>query len=95
MELRFWIDPETGLPHIFDHRATAQKEMTKKSKQAYPAGWDEERIRKLAEHYDKQAEDEQVAEHEAAFLAEGQTVMVVPTELVPAIVKLISEKRPA
>jgi len=30
MELRFWIDPETGLPHIFDHRATAQKEMTKR-----------------------------------------------------------------
>jgi len=56
---------------------------------------DEERIRKLAEHYDHQTEDEQVAEHEAAFLADGQTVMVVPTELVPEIVKLISKKRPA
>src|SRR5208283_4891297 len=72
---------------------TEEKEMTKRRKEAYPAGWDEERIRKLAEHYDNQAEDEQVAEHEAPFLAEGQTVMVVPTELVPAIVKLISEKR--
>jgi len=69
--------------------------MTKKKKQAYPVGWDEERIRKLAEHYDNQTEDEQVAEHEAAFLADGQTVMVVPTELVPAIVKLISKKQPA
>jgi hypothetical protein len=69
--------------------------MTRKKKQVYPAGWDEERIRKLAEHYDHQTEDEQVAEHEAAFRAEGQTVMVVPTELVPAIVKLISKKRPA
>jgi hypothetical protein len=69
--------------------------MTKKKRQVYPAGWDEERIRKLAEHYDNQTEDEQVAEHEAAFLAEGQTVMVVPTELVPEIVKLISQKRPA
>ncbi|HKI20154.1 MAG TPA: hypothetical protein VKA15_19850 [Isosphaeraceae bacterium] len=69
--------------------------MTKKKNQAYPAGWDEERIRKLAEHYDNQTEDEQVAEHEAAFRAEGQTVMVVPTELVPEIVKLISKKRPA
>lgn len=49
----------------------------------------------LAEHYDNQAEDEQVAEHEAAFVAEGQTVMVVPTELVPQIVKLISKKRSA
>ncbi len=69
--------------------------MTKKREQVYPAGWDEARVRKLAEHYDSQTEDEQVAEHEAAFLAEGQTVMVVPTELVPAIVKLINEKRPA
>ncbi len=64
-------------------------------KQAYPAGWDEERIRKLADHYDSQTEAEQVAEHEAAFLADGQTVMVVPTALVPEIVKLISKKRPA
>jgi len=69
--------------------------MTHKKKQAYLAEWDEERIRKLAEHYDHQTEDEQVAEHEAAFRADGQTVMVVPTELVPEIVKLIGKKRPA
>lgn len=70
--------------------------MTKKDKkQTYPEGWNEERVRKLAEHYDNQSEDEQVAEHEAAFQAEGQTTMVVPTELVPEIVKLISKKQPA
>jgi hypothetical protein len=69
--------------------------MSKKKNQKYPAGWNEERIRELAEHYDNQTEDEQVAEHEAAFLAKDQTVMVVPTELVPEIVKLISKKRPA
>lgn len=90
MNLRFWIDPETGLPHIVDHPA-----VSKKKNQTYPVGWDEERIRQLAEHYDNQTEDEQVAEHEAAFLAEGQTTMVVPSELVPEIVKLISKKRPA
>ena len=69
--------------------------MNKKKKQNYPAGWNEERVRKLAEHYDNQTEDEQVAEHKAAMQAAGQTVMVVPTELVPQIVKLISKKRPA
>jgi len=68
--------------------------MTKR-KQKYPAGWDEKRIRKLAEHYDNQTEDEQVAEHEAAFRAKSQTVMVVPTELVPQIIKLINRRRPA
>ena len=46
--------------------------MSKKKEETYPSGWDEARIRKLAEHYDKQTEDEQVSEHEAAFLAEGQ-----------------------
>ena len=69
--------------------------MSKKKKQVYPLGWDEARVRKLAEHYDNQTEDDQVAEHEAAFRAEGQTVMVVPTELVPAIIKMIATKRPA
>jgi hypothetical protein len=69
--------------------------MTKKKKAEYPAGWDEGRIRKLAEHYEHQTEDEQLAEHEAAFRAEGQTVIVVPTELVPEIVKLIGKRRPA
>jgi hypothetical protein len=68
--------------------------MTKKTKPEYPAGWDEERVRKLAEHYETQTDDEHVAEHEAAMQAKGnQTVMVVPTELVPEVVKLISKKR--
>jgi len=66
--------------------------MTKKKKQDYPAGWDEERVQKLAEYYDNQTEDEQAADHEAAMNGEGQTVMVVPTELEPEIVKLINKK---
>jgi hypothetical protein len=74
---------------------TEKKEMNKKEKQNYPAGWDEERVRKLAEYYHNQTEDQQVAEHEAALRAEGHTVMVVPTELVPEIVKLINKKKPA
>lgn len=69
--------------------------MTRNKKQRYPAGWDEGRVRKLAEHYDRQSEDEQEAEHQSALRAKGHTVMVVPTELVPQIVKLMSKKRPA
>jgi hypothetical protein len=75
--------------------ASVGKKMIKKEKKAYPDGWDEHQIRQLAEYYDNQTEDEQVAEHEAAFLAEGQTVMVVPTELVPEIIQLIAKKQPA
>lgn len=69
--------------------------MKRTKKQKLPAGWTEERIRQLAEYYDNQTEDEQVAEHEAALRAEGHTVMVVPTELVPDILKLITKKRTA
>jgi hypothetical protein len=64
-------------------------------KQKLPRGWSEGRVRKLAEYYDNQSEDDQVAEHEAAMRAPGHTVMVVPTELVPEIVKLIARKHPA
>ncbi|MBM4071329.1 MAG: hypothetical protein FJ271_20685 [Planctomycetes bacterium] len=71
------------------------KSKSKSKRQRFPAGWDQDRVRKLAEHYDNQTEDEQVAEHEAARRAENQTIMVVPTELVPEIVRLINKKRPA
>jgi len=69
--------------------------MKRAKKQKMPPGWTEEQIRALAEYYDNQSEDEQVAEHEAAPRARGHTVMVVPTELVPEIVKLIEKKKTA
>jgi hypothetical protein len=68
---------------------------TKPQKQKYPPGWDEARVRKLAEYYDNQTDEEAVAEIEAALNDDNQTMMMVPTELVPAIVKLINKKRPA
>lgn len=68
---------------------------TRKKKQQYPPGWDEARVRKLAEHYDQQTDDEAVAEIEAALNDKNQTLMMVPTELVPKIVKLINKNRPA
>jgi hypothetical protein len=67
--------------------------MSKVKKQSLPPGWTQERVRKLAEHYDNQSEEEQAAEHVAALRAEGTTVMVVPTELVPEIERLITKKR--
>jgi hypothetical protein len=68
---------------------------TKPKKQKYPTGWNEARVRKLAEYYDNQTDEEAVAEIEAALNDENQTMMMVPTELVPEIVKLINKKRPA
>jgi hypothetical protein len=62
-------------------------------KQRLPKGWTEEKIRKLADHHDNLTEDEQAAEIEGGLTEENQTVMVVPTELVPELVKLINNKR--
>jgi hypothetical protein len=64
----------------------------KRKKQRLPRGWTEAQIQRVIAHYENQTEEEAVAEDEAAFKAEGQTVMVVPTELVPEIRKLIARK---
>ena len=64
----------------------------KASRQKFPPGWDEKRVRKVLEHYENQSEDEAVAEDEAAYQAEGQTVMIVPTKLVPAIRQLLGRR---
>jgi len=63
--------------------------------QRLPWGWTEKRIRELAAHHDQQTEQEQAAEIEAALSAKDQTLMVVPTELVPEIQALIARKRGA
>ena len=64
-------------------------------KQSLPLAWTEKRIRELATHHDQQTEEEQAAEIEAALSAKDQTLMVVPTELVPEIQALIARKRGA
>ena len=59
----------------------------------FPPGWDKERVRRVLEHYEKQTEDEAVAEDEAAYEDQTQTVMEVPVELVPTVRKLIAEHK--
>lgn len=61
----------------------------------FPPGWDENRVRKVLEHYESQPENEAVAEDEAAYEMPGQTIMEVPTELVPAVRELIAKRSAA
>jgi hypothetical protein len=58
----------------------------------FPPGWDESRVRKVLAHYEKQTEDEAVAEDEAAFEDPGQTFMEIPNELVPKVRELIARR---
>jgi len=61
--------------------------------QRYPAGWDEKRVRQVVEHYENQSEEEAVAEDEAAFESRDYSVMLIPSELVPEVRRLITKKR--
>jgi len=47
-------------------------------------------VRRVLAHYESQSEEEAVDEDEAAFETKGQTVMEVPSELVPMIRELIA-----
>jgi hypothetical protein len=58
----------------------------------FPKGWDEERVKRVLDHYETQTEDEAVAEDEAAWEDASQTFIEVPNELVPAVRELLAKK---
>jgi hypothetical protein len=64
-----------------------------KKRNEYPPGWDEQRVKRVLEHYESQSEAEAVAEDEAALEGAAGTVMEVPTELVPKVRELIAKHK--
>lgn len=56
-------------------------------------GCNEERVHRVLAHYEKQTEEEAVAEDEAAFEDKTQTVMEIPNELVPVVREPIAKHR--
>ena len=58
----------------------------------FPKGWDQQRVRRMLEHYENLTEEEAVAEDEASFEDRTQTVMEVPVDLVPAVRELIAKR---
>ncbi|WP_295884871.1 hypothetical protein [uncultured Thiohalocapsa sp.] len=57
---------------------------------AFPKGWDEDRVRQVLDHYERQSEDEQFAEIEAAFEQEDTITMSIPASLVPEVRALLA-----
>ena len=90
MNIRYYIDPQTELPHIYGHQEKVDMKQS-----TFPEGWDETRVRSVLAHYESQTEDEAVAEDEAAFSAPDQTMMEIPRELVPAVRELIARHKAA
>lgn len=59
----------------------------------FPPGWDADRVRRVLEHYESQSEEEGVAEDEAAFELGGQTVVEIPSDLLPAVRELLAKRK--
>jgi hypothetical protein len=70
---------------------TADDEGGNHEKAERPRAWTHGKIRHLIDYYDKQSGDELLAEYEAACAKTGETMISVPTELVPAVLKLIAQ----
>ena len=69
--------PRSG-PGMRQPAASAEESMTDMK---YPRGWDEERVKRVLAHYEQRADDEAVAEDEAAYESTTHTAMEVPVEL--------------
>jgi hypothetical protein len=59
----------------------------------FPQGWDEERVRRVLEHYENQSDEEAVAEDEAAYEPPTHTAMEIPVDLVPQVRELLAKRR--
>lgn len=76
------------------NRMSKGKTLEVKMKQRiFPPEWDEERVRRVLAHYEGQGEEQALAEDEAAFQGQSQTVMEVPSELVPVVRQLIAKRQ--
>ena len=61
------------------------------SQNSFPPGWDEERARRAAAHYDNLSEEDALIEDEKPV--EGETLMSIPHDLVPKVRELIAKRR--
>jgi hypothetical protein len=86
--------PTHNAIHTMKKKTPAGK-TTARKKQVFPRGWNQKRVQKVIDYYESQTEDEALAEYEAGMQLEGFSVMLVPTELVPEVRRLIGRRRGA
>ncbi len=58
----------------------------------FPEGWDEQRVRRVLDHYESQTEEEAVGEDEHAWEDTNATFVEIPNELLPAVRQLLAGK---
>ncbi|MBN1130464.1 MAG: hypothetical protein JXA71_15835 [Chitinispirillaceae bacterium] len=59
-------------------------------KNHFPAGWAEDKVRRVIKHYERQSAEEAALEDERAYKDQKQTFIEVPVELVPSVRKLLA-----
>ena len=59
----------------------------------FPEGLTAERVRRVLEHYERQSDEEAVAEDEAAYESTTHTSMEIPVDLVPSVRELLAKRR--
>lgn len=62
------------------------------SKDKFPTGWDDAKIKKVIAHYGEQTEDEAVAEDEAG-VESSEAVMKIPHDLISTVRELIARRQ--
>lgn len=62
-------------------------------KQRFPKGWNEKRVQDLIAYYDNQTDEEGAAEYEVGMTINGQSMILVPTKLIPEIYELIDARK--
>ena len=62
------------------------------SENKFPADWHEAKVRRVLAHYEKQAEEDALAEDEAG-VQPSETVMNIPHGLVREVRELIAKRR--
>ena len=61
------------------------------SRNKFPVGWDEEKVRRILSYYEEQTEEDALIEDEAG-IEPSETVMNVPHDLVPKVRELIGKR---
>jgi len=58
----------------------------------FPEEWDEDRVKRVLDHYGTLMGDEAVAEDEAAWENPSHTFMDIPNDLVPTVRELLAKR---
>lgn len=83
------IETANGQGSNCTEQVAPEEEMSEKD---YPEGWDQDRIRRAARHYENQSDGEAVAEDDGVHASITRCTMRVPGDLVEEVRKLIAKK---